>query len=313
MYIVKLDSSGTLQWSRTIGGAQNDQVYSIIQTIDGGFAAAGYTASFGAGNSDMYIVKLDSSGTLQWNRTIGGSNYDYATSIIQTTDGGFAVAGYTGTFSAYDYYIVKLNDSGTFQWSKAIGGSSNDEAYSIIQTRDGDFAIAGYTNSFGAASGDFYIVTLDSSGNTCGNSVSTTSTVTTPTPTVTTPTSTITTPNPSVTSPTPTVGSGATVTEICTLVGIEQTGNEILASFYLHHPNPFNPATTISFSIPSQSFVSMKVFDALGKVVAILVSEELSAGTYSKQWDAAGLPSGVYFYRLRAGLFTETKKLILFK
>ncbi|MBS4035826.1 MAG: T9SS type A sorting domain-containing protein [Ignavibacterium sp.] len=84
-------------------------------------------------------------------------------------------------------------------------------------------------------------------------------------------------------------------------------------SLFQNYPNPFNPATTISFNLPSKSIVSLKVFDALGREVSILVSEELPRGTYSRQWDAAGLPSGVYFYRLQAGLFTETKKLLLLR
>jgi photosystem II stability/assembly factor-like uncharacterized protein len=78
-----------------------------------------------------------------------------------------------------------------------------------------------------------------------------------------------------------------------------------------NYPNPFNPSTTLAFSLPSKSFVSLKVFDALGREVAILVSEELPAGTYVRQWSATGLPSGAYFYRLQAGEFIETKKLIL--
>jgi hypothetical protein len=80
-----------------------------------------------------------------------------------------------------------------------------------------------------------------------------------------------------------------------------------------NYPNPFNPATTISFNLPSKSFVSLKVYDALGREVATILSEELSAGTYSRQWNAAGLPSGIYFYRLQTGSFTETKKLVLLK
>lgn len=80
-----------------------------------------------------------------------------------------------------------------------------------------------------------------------------------------------------------------------------------------NYPNPFNPATTISFSIPSKSFVLLKVFDVLGKEISTLVSEELSAGTYSQQWNAGGLPTGVYLYSLQAGSFTETKKLMLLR
>jgi hypothetical protein len=80
-----------------------------------------------------------------------------------------------------------------------------------------------------------------------------------------------------------------------------------------NYPNPFNPATTISFSVPTQSFVSLKVFDSLGRVVSNLISERMSAGTHARQWDATGLASGVYFYRLLAGSFVETKKLILLR
>lgn len=80
-----------------------------------------------------------------------------------------------------------------------------------------------------------------------------------------------------------------------------------------NYPNPFNPATIISFSLPSKSFVSLKVFDALGRELTVLVSEELAAGRYARQWSAEGFPSGVYFYSMQAGAFYETKKLILLR
>jgi hypothetical protein len=88
-----------------------------------------------------------------------------------------------------------------------------------------------------------------------------------------------------------------------------------------NYPNPFNPSTNILFTLPSKSFVSLRVFDLLGRGVATLVSEEMSAGSYTKQWNAAALPSGIYFYRLQArqissrqaGSLTETKKLMLLK
>jgi len=80
-----------------------------------------------------------------------------------------------------------------------------------------------------------------------------------------------------------------------------------------NYPNPFNPVTTISFGFPTQSFVSLRVFDALGKEVSNLLSEQLSAGTYVRQWNAAGLASGVYFYRLQAGPFVDVKKLVLLR
>ncbi len=84
-------------------------------------------------------------------------------------------------------------------------------------------------------------------------------------------------------------------------------------ALYQNYPNPFNPTTTIYFALPSQSFVSLKVFDMLGRKVATLVSENMSAGSYTRQWNATNISSGIYFYRLQAGSFTETKKLVLLR
>jgi uncharacterized delta-60 repeat protein/prepilin-type N-terminal cleavage/methylation domain-containing protein len=168
VFIVKLDSSGNLSWAKTIGGADDDdEAYSIQQTSDGGYIIAGETYSFGTGSSDVFIVKLDSSGNLSWAKTIGGNGYDEADSIQQTSDGGYIMAGYTDSFGAVngDVFIVKLDSSGNLSWAKTIGGNGTDYAYSIQQTSDGGYIIAGSTNSFGAGGYDFFIVKLDSSGN----------------------------------------------------------------------------------------------------------------------------------------------------
>lgn len=84
-------------------------------------------------------------------------------------------------------------------------------------------------------------------------------------------------------------------------------------SLYQNYPNPFNPSTTISFSLPLKAFVSLRVFNILGREITTIVSEEMSAGSYSRKWNAANLSSGIYFYRLQAGSFTETKELVLLK
>jgi photosystem II stability/assembly factor-like uncharacterized protein len=99
------------------------------------------------------------------------------------------------------------------------------------------------------------------------------------------------------------------------ITSVERRSTDLPTQFNLdqNYPNPFNPATNISFSIPSKSFVSLKVFDIMGREVSTITSEEMSVGNYSKQWNAANIPSGVYFYRLQAGSFTETKKMILLK
>lgn len=317
MYIVKLDSTGAHQWSRTVGGTNYDYGQSIIQSADGGYAVAGYTQSFGTGDYDIYIVKLDSSGALQWSRTVGGPGADYAYSIVQIADGGYVAAGSTRSFGAGndDMYVVKVDTSGSLQWSKTVGGIDIDFARSIIQTTDGGFAVAGSTRSFGAGNADVYIVKLDSSGNTCGNSTSPTSTVTTPAPTIATASPMVTTPTSTVTTPSPTVGSGGAVTSICTTVGVEPGMNEPPGRFALHqnYPNPFNPSTTIRFEVGGWGFVSLKVYDLLGREVATLVNEVKLPGSYQVQWDASNFASGVYFYLLRAGEFVQARRLVLIK
>jgi hypothetical protein len=82
---------------------------------------------------------------------------------------------------------------------------------------------------------------------------------------------------------------------------------------YQNYPNPFNPTTTIRFTIPHRSNVTLKVYDMLGKEIATLVDEDKEPGGYSVNFDASGLPSGVYFYRIRAGEFNQTKKMVLMK
>jgi len=169
VYVVKLDANGNLQWTKTIGGKDFEAGYSLIQTSDGGYAIAGYTDSFGAGREDVYVVKLDAKGNLQWTKTIGGSKRDWGESLIQTSDGGYAIAGTTTSFGAggRDVYVIKLDAKGNLQWTKTIGGRSVEKGSSLVQTSDGGYVIAGETESFGARNGDVYVVKLDRNGDAC--------------------------------------------------------------------------------------------------------------------------------------------------
>ncbi|HPT54901.1 MAG TPA: delta-60 repeat domain-containing protein, partial [Fervidobacterium sp.] len=103
-----------LEWQKTFGGNGEDQATSIQQTTDGGYIVAGGTTSFGAGNYDVYVLKLNSDGSLAWQKTSGGNGGDWALSIQQTTDEGYIVAGYTNSFGSgdYDVYILKLDSNG---------------------------------------------------------------------------------------------------------------------------------------------------------------------------------------------------------
>ena len=113
-------------------------------------------------------MKLDSNGAVQWQKTYGGTSYEFARSVQQTSDGGYIVAGYTYSFGVadydYDIWILKLDRGGTIEWQKTYGGTDDDYSRSIQQTSDGGYIVAGYTHSFGAGSTDGWLLKLDSSG-----------------------------------------------------------------------------------------------------------------------------------------------------
>ncbi|UCC33796.1 MAG: hypothetical protein JSW53_01985, partial [Candidatus Bathyarchaeota archaeon] len=165
-WLVKTDSSGVMQWNQAYGGADPDVARSVVQTIDGGYALAGYTLSFGAGKNDFWLVKTDSSGAVQWNQTYGGASDDYAHSVDQTGDGGYALTGQTLSFGAGgpDFWLVKTDSSGAVQWNQTYGGAGSDYPHSVLQTSDGGYALAGYTNSYGAGDHDSWLVKTGSSG-----------------------------------------------------------------------------------------------------------------------------------------------------
>jgi hypothetical protein len=170
VYVAKISSNGNLIWTRTIGGPGDDYGYEIIQTQDGGYAIAGHTFSFGAGNNDCYIVKLDSSGNLDWTKTIGGINGDAAQSIVQSNDGSYILCGNTNSFGQgnADVYIIKLDSIGNILFTRTIGGLRGDNAISFIETNDGGYAFCGTTDNMPYAY-DLFIVKLDSNFNSnCG-------------------------------------------------------------------------------------------------------------------------------------------------
>jgi len=152
---------------KTIGGGSDDYGGRIEQTSDGGYVLVGSTVSYGAGNSDFFVAKLDSSGNVSWAKTIGGGNYEIGGYFEQTSDGGYVLVGGTGSYGAgnYDVFVAKLDSSGNVSWAKTIGGGSDDTIHFFQQTPDWGYVLVGVTKSYGAGNYDVFVAKLDSSGN----------------------------------------------------------------------------------------------------------------------------------------------------
>ena len=165
-WLVKTDANGNMQWNQTYGGINGERANALVQTNDGGFALAGYTTSFGAGGYDSWLVKTDADGNMQWNRTYGGTGLDLAYGLVQTTEQGYALAGYTMSFGAglHDFWLVKTDANGNIQWSNTYGGTDRDYAFDLVQTNEGGYALSGFTGSFGAGSNDAWLVKTDALG-----------------------------------------------------------------------------------------------------------------------------------------------------
>jgi hypothetical protein len=166
-YLIKTDANGHEVWSRTFGGIHQEWASSVQQTSDGGYIVGGYTYGYGGELFMAYVIKTDANGVEVWSRTFGGAMMERASSVQQTSDGGYIVAGETYSFGAglADVYLVKTDANGHEVWARAFGGSEYDQAYSVQQTSDGGYIAAGWTNSFGAGARDVYLVKTDRSGN----------------------------------------------------------------------------------------------------------------------------------------------------
>ncbi|MCF7809999.1 T9SS type A sorting domain-containing protein [bacterium] len=368
IWMVKINADGDSLWSRTFGGSELDVCKSIIQTVDGGYALAGLTQSFGAGGYDMWLVKTNADGDSLWSRTFGGSELDVCKSIIQTVDGGYALAGYTESFGAggRDMWLVKTDADGDSLWSRTFGGRDSESCHSILQTGDEGFTLAGCTESFGSGEYDMWLVKTDNAGDSlwsstyggderedCFSVIQTTDdgytlagmmySADTEEDMLLVRTdvngdslwsrsfggellddcqSIIQMEDGSYALAGRTLSYGAGFTDFW----LVQTGpdpvfvssesfNPHPSSFILQpaFPNPFNSFTNIRFDLPLSSDVSVSILDLNGRSVATLLDNHLNAGNHSLIWNAKDHPAGVYLCRVDAGGVSLTRKLLLVK
>ncbi len=341
MWIAKIDDDGDLIWQQSYGGTGEDAAYSIQQTTDKGYIIAGFSNSTDSevtgnhGSRDMWVVKADSLGNLQWEKSYGGSGDDYAQSVQQTLDGGYIVAGYTnstdsditGNHGLDDYWVVKLDTSGNISWQKTLGGSGADEAYSIQQTNDGGYIVAGGSHSLDGditlnhGDYDYWIVKLDATGNIQmekslgGSGVDNAQSLqqTSDGGFIVTGTSN------SIDGDV--IGNHNNtndfwVVKLSAVIGIEEKNNP-LSEFQIS-PNPTSQSATISFSLSQSENVSVKIYDVTGRQITNRYLPNLNQGMHNFTWsvnDNSGnsVDNGIYLVTVEIPMGSETKRVAVLK
>ncbi|MDD2889630.1 MAG: T9SS type A sorting domain-containing protein [bacterium] len=315
--VVKLTSTGTVSWTRVLGGTQDDEANAIEQTSDGGYVVAGITNSYGAGQGDVMLAKLTSGGAVSWVKTYGGTALDCPWYIQQDASNNYILVGETKSYGAgnSDFLVMKLDVSGSVLWSKAFGGAQNDCANGVRLTADGGCIIAGETVSY-SSNYDFLMVKVNSAGGMAPDCPWVDAPVTVNTPGITgtsvstgaicTPTNS----SPSVTTNTPTLQTA----DVCSEAGMEEVVKPVQTELVCF-PNPVKNTTVIRYSISSENKTGqILIQDEAGRVVKTF--EPLNrSGIVS--WDAKNskgikVSAGTYFCVLKSER-TEVKKLIVVK
>ncbi|MBK6772401.1 MAG: SBBP repeat-containing protein [Ignavibacteria bacterium] len=316
---IKYNSSGDSVWVKRYNGPGNstDQSFSIAVDGSGNVYVTGEIR--GSETSyDYATIKYNSSGDSIWIRKYNGpGNYfDEANSIVVDDSGNVFVTGRSnGVGTNFDYATIKYNSLGDSVWVKRYNGPGNvdDNATSIAVDGSGNVYVTGSSSGLGTGL-DYATIKYNSSGDSVwvkryngpGNYYDEATSIAVDGYG-----------NVYVTGSSGGIGSGADYATIkySQSTGIGQISSNIPEEYSLsqNYPNPFNPATNLEFGISDLGFVSLKVYDILGKEIITLVNEKLSPGNYKVEFDGRGLTSGVYFYRLNTGEFTDTKRMILIK
>lgn len=166
VYLVRTNVDGDTLWVKVHGGTGADEGRWVEQTTDNGFIIAGTTTSWGAGQSDVLLMKTDVNGTLQWTKVFGTNNFEHGNCVKQTADGGYIVVGDIFTVNnGYDFFVIKTDQNGDTLWTKIIGGGQEDVPWEVVESSGGGYAIIGQTVSFTYGNVDIFLVKLDANGN----------------------------------------------------------------------------------------------------------------------------------------------------
>lgn len=314
---VKYSNTGVYKWEKRYhGGSGDDNANSLAIDGDSNIYVTGKSKGAGT-NFDIMTINYSSTGAVKWQtRTNGGANSnDEGNVITLDANGNIIVAGYLNyLFSKEDMAVIKYNPDGNIQWTYTYAGTTtrNDRLYYIIADSKGNIFVSGSSDS--ANISDCISFRLDPDGNQQwmhnyngpANNDDSPGGITVDANG-----------NIYILSTSFGIGTGYDIATIklAQTIGILPISNEIPKDFSLgqNYPNPFNPVSKIRFSVKKSSDVKIEMFDAKGSSAGILVNEHLTAGIYETDVNAGMFSSGIYFYRMSANNFTETKKMIVIK
>ena len=166
-WILKLNNDGIIEWSKSYGGNGSESGRKIIETNDNCYLIVGSSDSFGSGDNDAYLIKIDSQGNQLWSETYGGGGTDHGRFVMQTVDQGYIISGYSdsiGESNNFDFWLFKVDPLGVIEWQRSYNSDGNDRAFSGMQTLDGGYAIAGYGSLNSTTPPDLKIIKTDDQG-----------------------------------------------------------------------------------------------------------------------------------------------------